>query len=172
MLRTFADKLYGKDAAVKWFESKNPDERIVFASAATMLETSESGSTGWSLRRLFQHRGVVIVTRNQIALKDNLLSISTAVFSILLIFAILVFLMDRNPNAFLGIIIFGIFMAQRLPYEKQIPLKDIQKVSISELHSFTGKYSLLTIYLKDKTINIVPAQILNNEVVDIISAHA
>jgi hypothetical protein len=82
MLRTLTDKLYSKDSAVKWFKSKNPDEEIVFSSAATILETKEATSTGWSLQRLFQHRGVVIVTQNQIALKDSLFSISTIFFSV------------------------------------------------------------------------------------------
>ena len=58
MLRTLTDVLYSKGLAVKWLKSKNPDEEIVFASAATILETKESTSTGWSLQRLFQHREI------------------------------------------------------------------------------------------------------------------
>lgn len=171
MLRTLTDVLYSKGLAVKWLKSKNPDEEIVFASAATILETKESTSTGWSLQRLFQHRGVVIVTRNQIALKDGLFSLSTVFFSAFLIFSIISFLQNQDSSAFLAIVVFGIFIAQRLPYERQIPLKDIQKVSLSELRSFTGKYSLLTIHLKDKAINIVPAQNLKQDVVELISSH-
>ena len=172
MLRTLTDVLYSKGLAVKWLKSRNPDEEIIFASAATILETKESTSTGWSLQRLFQHRGVVIVTRNQIALKDGLFSLSTVFFSVFLIFSIISFLQNQDSSAFLAIVVFGIFIAQRLPYERQIPLKDIQKVSISELRSFTGKYSLLTIHLKDKAINIVPAQNLKQDVVKLISSHA
>jgi hypothetical protein len=172
MLRTLTDKLYSKGSAVKWFKSKNPDEEIVFSSAATILETKEATSTGWSLQRFFQHRGVVIVTRNQIALKDSLFSISTVFFSVFLIFSITIFLQNQDLSAFLGVVVFGIFIVQRLPYEKQIPLKDIQKINIRELRSFTGKYSLLTIHLKDKAINIVPAQNFKQEIVDLISSHA
>jgi flagellar biogenesis protein FliO len=81
-------------------------------------------------------------------------------------------LQNQDLSAFLGVVVFGIFIVQRLPYEKQIPLKDIQKINIRELRSFTGKYSLLTIHLKDKAINIVPAQNFKQEVVDLISSHA
>lgn len=172
MLRTLAEILYSKGLAVKWLRGKNPNEEIVFASAATILETRGSTSTGWSLQRLFQHRGVVMVTRNQIALKDSLFSLSTVFILILLIFSIISFLQIQDSSAFLAIVVFGISVAQRLPYERQIPLKDIQKVSIRELRSITGKYSLLTIYLNDKAINIVPAQNLKQDVVELISSHA
>lgn len=172
MLRTLADMLYSKGLAVKWLKRKNQGEEIVFVSAATILETKESTSTGWSLQRLFQHRGVVMVTRNQIALKDSLFSVSTVFFSIFLIFSIASFLQNQDSSAFLAIVVFGISIVQRLPYERQILLKDIQKVSISELRSFTGKYSLLTIYLKDKAINIVPVQNFKQDVMELISSHA
>ncbi|GEM_PF-2736963 len=61
MLRALTDTLYNKNAAINWLKKKYPEEDIVFASAATILETNKATPTGWSLRRLFQRRGVLII---------------------------------------------------------------------------------------------------------------
>ena len=172
MLRTLSDKLYGKGSAIKWFKSKNPGEEVVFASAATILETKENISTGWSLRRLFQHRGVVMVAQNQIALKDCLFSVSTVVFSFFFIISVMAFLQSQDWSSILAVIVLGIYIFQRFPYQQQILLKDVQKIETSEVSGITGKYSLLTIYLKDKTVNIVPAQILKKDIIELITSRA
>ncbi len=169
MLRTLTDKLYGKNATIRWFKRENPAEEVLFASAATVLETKEKTSTGWSLQRLFQHRGVVIITRNQIVLKSSFISISTVLFSFFLIISINSFLQTQDPSSLLGIIVFSLLIAQRFPYNKQIYLTDIEQINTKGVSGLTGKYSLLTIYVKDKAINIVPAQHLDTEVIETIS---
>jgi hypothetical protein len=62
------------------------------------------------------------------------------------------------------------FILQRLPYQRQIPLKDIREVKLGSVRGITAKGSLFTVYLKDKAINIVPAQILPEEVIQMISS--
>lgn len=63
MQKSSANKLYGTDSVIKWMKSKYPEEEIVFASAATILETNKTVPVGWSLQRIFQHRGAVIITK-------------------------------------------------------------------------------------------------------------
>jgi hypothetical protein len=169
MLRTLADMFYNKDYAIQWLKSKSPSEEIVFASAATILETEKASPVSWSLKRLFQHRGVVMITQNQLALKDGLVSVSTVFFLFFFIVSFIGFLQSQDWNSVFAIIVFGGLILQRFPYQQQIPLKDIQKVEVSEISGITGKYSLLTIYLKNKAINIVPVQILKKEIVELIS---
>lgn len=72
MLRKLTDRLNSTNAAVEWLRSKYPEEEIIFVSAATILETDKVAPVGWSFRRLFQRRGVLVLTRNQLALNWTL----------------------------------------------------------------------------------------------------
>ncbi len=170
MLRTLADRLNSTNAAVDWLRSRYPEEEIIFASAATILETDKAAPVGWSFQRLFQRRGVLILTRNQLVLKDSFFSLFTAFYLFVLIASLAMFLRSQDWLYLLLVVLSCAFILQRLPYQQQIPLKDIREVKLGSVRGITAKGSLFTVYLKDKAINIVPAQILPEEVIQAISS--
>jgi uncharacterized membrane protein len=170
MLRSLADNLYSKNNAVKWLKNQFPQEEIVFASAATLLETKNAASVGWSLRRFFQHRGVVIITPNQIVFKNSLLSFSGLLYLVLFLLSLIMFLESRDWDYLLGVLFAGLLVLQFLPYQKQISLKDIRTVKLERIRGIFTTGSLLSVYMKNKVFNIVPAQLLNEDVMHVISS--
>jgi hypothetical protein len=164
MLTTVADRLNSTNAAVKWLKRKHPEEEVVFASAATILETNKAVPVGWSFQRLFQRRGVLILTRNQLVLKDSFFSLFTVFYLFVIIASLAMFLGSQEWLYLLFVIPSSALVLQRLPYQQQIPLNDIREVKLGSVRGITAKGSLFTVYLRDKAINIVPAQILPEEV--------
>jgi hypothetical protein len=71
LLRTLTDQLYSLNTVVKKVKEKYPDEEIIFASAATILETKKLTPVGWSFQRFLQRRGVIVITRNRLLLEDS-----------------------------------------------------------------------------------------------------
>jgi hypothetical protein len=169
MLRTLTDRLYGTNGVIKWLKNKHPEEEVVFASAATILETTQKNQIGWSLRRLFQRRGVMIITRNQIVLKDSMFSFYTVFWLFMFAFSLFAIFQSRSSDFILWAILSAIFLLQRLPYQRQIPLKDIRELKLKPIRGILAKGSLLTVYLENNTINIVPAQLLNDDIMSVIS---
>jgi hypothetical protein len=167
-----ANIFYSKNSVIKWLKGKSPEDEIVFSSVATILETKESAPVGWSFQRIFQHQGVVIITRNQLAMKNSSFFLPTVFFGLLILISLSMFQsQDFNSicGGILGITFFSIpILRQCIPYQRQIPLQDILEVKQGDVRSMTGKYSLLTISMKDKTINIVPTKNFPNEVVELL----
>ena len=65
------DQLSNLNYLVNRLKSKYETEEIVFASAATILETKSTHAVGWSWKRLFQRRGVVIFTDRRLHLQAS-----------------------------------------------------------------------------------------------------
>ncbi len=170
MLRSLADSLYSKNTAIKWLKNQSPDEEVIFASAATLLETKDGAPVGWSFRRFFQHRGVVIITHNQIAFKSSLLSFSAMLYLFLFVMCTLMFLRSRDWDYILLVIFAGLLVSQFLPYQKQISLKDIRKVNLEAVRGMISTGSLLSVYVKNKVFHIVPAQLLSEDIMQVISS--
>ena len=170
MLRTLTDKLYSKHAAVKWLESNYPEDEIVFASAAGISEVKKGASTGWSFQRFFQkHRGVILITRSQIVLRSSIISLSFVFYMFLFILSVVLLIESRDWLYLPAVLVFGIVIAQFLPYQQHILLKDIRRTKLGLVHGIFTKSSLLTIYVKNKEINIAPAQFLSEDVFQVIS---
>lgn len=168
MQKSSVDKLYGTDSAIKWMKSKYPEEEIVFSSAATILETRKAVPVGRSLQRIFQHRGIVMVTKKQIVLK-SVFSLSAFFYLSLLVVSLIALWESKDWSYLFGIIFFGIATVASLPYQKQIPLNEIREIELGSVKGITKTASLLTVYLENKAVNIVPAEILNEDVVNLIS---
>ncbi|HLT45652.1 MAG TPA: hypothetical protein VK002_00360, partial [Rubricoccaceae bacterium] len=61
-MRDAADSLNASSHAGRIVERRYPDEEIKFCTAATILDAPDEQPIGWSLRRLFQRRGNVVLT--------------------------------------------------------------------------------------------------------------
>lgn len=170
MLRNF---LYSKNPAIRWLKNTNPDDELVFSSVASILETKESASVHRSFKRFFQHSGVVLITQNQLAVKNSIFFLPTVFFGFLVFISLLTIISKDSNNLFGGVLGLAVFITpilrQCIPYKKQIPLQDIIKVELGSVRGVTGIYQLFIITLKDKTLNIVPSQTIPNEVIELIS---
>ena len=167
--------LYSKNSAIKWLISNSPEDEVVFASVATILETKDSAPVGWSFQRIFQHEGFVIITRNQFVVKNGI-SFFRVIFFGFLVFISLSMFQSQDFNSLcggaLGLIVFSVpILRQCIPYQRRIPLQDIVEVKFGSTRSITRKYQLLTVSLKDKTLNIVPTQNIPNDVVELLSPY-
>lgn len=170
MLRNLTDTLNSTQVAVEWLRRKHPAEEIVFASAATYLETAGSEApVGWSLSRFLQRRGSFILTRQQLVFKDSFFSWVTLFYLLALGVSLVMLVSSQDWFYMVLAALASLSILQRWPFQQQIPLQDIRKVEISDVSSFMASASLLTIYVKDKAINIVPAQILPEAAVQVLS---
>jgi len=161
MLRTWADKLYNITAALKWLEHKHPKEKVTFASAATLLVTKRGFPIRWSFQQVLQHRGVVMISKNQIAFKDSFISFPFVINAAFLILSVITWLQSQQWLFLFGVLIFGVLAKQFLPYQLQIPAKEIQDIKVGVVSSVLGKSSLLTITTRSRVFSIVPSQIIN-----------
>jgi len=165
MLGAFVDFLNNANGAAKRLKREYPKEEIVFASAVTILETTETSPVGWSFKRFLQRRGVAVFSQDYLFLDSSLWSLLTLLHLILIAFVITESIQNESHAFLLLGIIPLLYILQRLPYRKRIAIKDITNANVNSVQSLTGLYSLLTIHLADKAINIVPARPLPEEVV-------
>ena len=168
MWQSFIDKLYNKDSAVKWLKAKNPDEEIIFASAATILETNEDAPVGLSTKRILQKRGVLIITHNQLILKNSSISATNIGYFLFLVYSLVLVIVEKDWLFMIPAAFFCIGIAQRWSFEKRILLDDIQDVKLEEASSLRGKYPVLMVYLAGKVIQITTAQIPNQDILQTI----
>lgn len=172
MFRNLADWLNSVNSARNWVRSKYPDEDILFASAATILEMRGASPVGWSLKRFLQRRGTVVFTRKQVFLRSSFFSLFT-LFHLVMVVSFLALSFKTQDFTYLILSLpFGLLILQRLPYQKQIRVESIASVNLGSVQGITGRGSLLTIALADRAINIVPAQILPEEVVQLLPMSA
>jgi hypothetical protein len=164
MLRELVDKFNGTDLAVYWFKRKYPEEKIVFISSATFLETIKMPPLNYSFRRLLQRMGIIVITRNLVVLKNNIISFIAALQLIIFVTALFAYYANRDVTFLLLAIVTSIFILKRLPYKKEIYRKDIDDMKLTSVRGISSTYSQLTIYLKNKTIHIATVQNLPKEI--------
>ena len=152
------DQLSNLNYLVNRLKSKYGTEEIVFASAATILETTSTQAVGWSWKRLFQRRGVVIFTDRRLHLQASTWSVATLLYVILILLFILQF---SRTGDLLYLLLCGLavpFILQRLPYQRDILLEDIPSVMLGLVQGATARATLLTVTLGSRAIQVVPAQ--------------
>ncbi|MEM7348458.1 MAG: hypothetical protein AAF485_29865 [Chloroflexota bacterium] len=171
MLRNWADQMNGMNSTVDWVEKQHPDEAVIFASAATILQTSGNEPVGWSFKRFFQRRGVAVFTRNHLFLQSSFYSLFTLLHVVIIINCLILYMRNQNFILIPVIILSIMFILQRLPYQKKIPLTSIEAIKLNPVYGATGKHSLLTVIRDDKSINIVTSQNITEEVSELLSSY-
>jgi hypothetical protein len=146
-------------------------EKVLFASPATAFETSEAAGRIWPLQRLLPHRGVVVMTRNRIFLTAQFWSLFSLVYLMIIIAALLLVLIAQHGLYLLPALVAGVFLFQRRPYKRQISMERMTEIHTSPVRSLTGRHTLLTIFLDSRSVNIIPADPLPEEVIQTLSQH-
>lgn len=169
MFRNLADILNLASRAASSVHRRYPDETILFASAATILETPTSLPTGWSLRRILQRRGNVVITDGRIVLRDSLLSLATVIFLSLGAYPVYRGIqVDRTLLIFAFVC--AILVFQRRPYSLDVPFDNLNGVKFGSVQGITASGDILILDLGNKTIQVVPAQIVPEAVRNQLSA--
>ena len=103
-------------------------------------------------------------------LKDSFFSLLTIFWFIILVSSLITLFSYPGLNALVLLGLSGAFILQRLPYQQQIPLSEIRSAELNSVQGISAKGSLLTISWQGKTINIVPAQLLDEDLMRVISS--
>lgn len=164
MLRSLVGKLNSMQVALATARKKFPAEEVLFASAATILETKLDSPVGWSFQRLFQRRGHVVLTSGHILLKSSFLSYYTVIYLGITLIFLFNYYRTAEPGNLLIVFLMGIFIYQRLPYQKEIRLEEIQNVRVGLVRGVSGRGNLITLYLEEKTIDVIPTRMFPEDI--------
>ncbi len=168
MLKSFVDRLNGTDSAVNWLRGAFPDEEIVFLSAATVLETKSIAPAKW-YQRVFERQVTLMLTKNQLALKNSLISRITILYSVWAIILLILYILDKDWGTLILIMMPLLLLLQYLPYQRQILYKDIRKILLNPMG---GARTELVVDITEKVIHTVFAQTLPPKALKIITSRA
>jgi hypothetical protein len=148
-------------------ERRYPGEDVLVATAATILETSGSTPTGWTLRRIGQRRGSVVVTNKRVFVQSSFVSAITVLWlALIFLFGVRYWHDGRTVNlviAFLPIV----FLFQRRPYARDLSFDEIRRVEFASVQSM-AVCDLFSVALDSGAVQLVTAQRLPNAVRDVL----
>lgn len=96
MLRDTTDQLNSTNGASRAVSERYSEEPILFATAATILESTSSNPIGWSIRRFLQRRGTMVITSRRVVAAASFWSPLTALWAF--VFCYCVYDALRNPD--------------------------------------------------------------------------
>ena len=164
MLRDATDHLNASSQATANVAERYADEEQVFATAATILESSDDSPIGWSLERCLQRRGNIVITSNRVVIASSFISLLTAVWVFVLGYGI--YASVRNPgvvNAMLPILA-AAFLFQRRPYFRDIPLSELRRVKFGSVRGMATRHDIIMLALTDRVVHLVPSQFVPDTV--------
>jgi len=154
MLAKLIDLMSNTDRTVNWVKSEYPEEDVVFSSSATFLATSGDTPVGWSLRRVLQRRGVVVLTPNRVFFRADPFSPVFLLYLGLVAIVLYTFFNTRDWMTLILAVLLCLFLVQRLPSRKQIKLADVTRVEIRPIRGTVASGQLLTLVTGTTVANI------------------
>ena len=140
-----------------------PEERILLASAATVLETRARAPVGWSLSRILQRRCNLVITDRRVFIKASFLSPITVIWIGLMAYALYDFTQSHQLRDIAFVALLGIFLLQRRPYVRDVPFETIQRVEFGTARGLTATGDIITLIVGGRAIHLVTAQRLSDE---------
>lgn len=163
MIRNTADQLNLASLTRSVVERQYPDETVQFSSAATILETRQESPTGWSLGRLFQRRGNVIITDARIFIQSSFLSLLTVIWALVIGYCVYRYIQTANTFDIFVAVFAMIFIIQRRPYSRDVPFSTIRRVHFGSVRGMAARCDIISIVIGDRAIQLVTAQLLPDE---------
>ena len=158
MLRNLADTLNSFKRTTAVVERKYPAERVQFATAVTLLETTTSQPVGWSLRRLLQRRGNAVFTDRRVFVQSSFVSPLTALWVVAIVVFGIQFVLTRQFLDGLIAMVGAVFIWQRRPYERSIEYDQIKKVQFGGVRGIGGRGDIVAFQTETDSLHIVTAQ--------------
>ena len=160
MFRRIADLLNSAGRTLGVVRRRFPEEPILLATAATILETSEDRPTGWSFKRFLQHRGNVVFTEKRVFLQSSFVSWYTLLYVVLIGYFVRDFARSGDTFGAFIVVIAILFLLQRRPYSRDIPYRDIASVKLGKVQGMLGRGDLITLGVAGRGLQIVTAKVL------------
>ncbi len=161
-------KSFGTDIAVNWLRGTFPNEEIVLASTATVLETKSIAPVKWA-QRVFERQATLILTPNRLILKNNPVSPITVVDALLFIASLSLSIISKNWQMLLLALLLLFQILLYLPYQRQLPYKDIRKVLLNPISDVRTE---LVVDIEEKVIHVVFPQTLPQKALKVLTSHA
>lgn len=160
MLRDTADHLNAASLARSNVAERHADEDVVFATAATILESLSASPVGWSLQRLFQRRGTVVFTNSRVVVSSSFVSLLTVAWVLVLAYGL--YAVVGNPTAINAVVpvVAAAFLFQRRPYFRDIPFQEVQSVNLGCVRGIASNHDVIALILNDRVLHLVPSQII------------
>ena len=163
-LRDATDQLNMSSWTASAVRRRYPAEAQLFSTAATILETNTSVPTGWSLLRLLQQRGNVVITSDRVFIRSGFVSVLNLVWICVVTFSVnKVFNGAGLPHVLLSVV-GAIFIFQRRPYLRNIPFTEIHSVQFGAVQGVAARCDIMSIDVGTHAIQLVTSQVIPDNV--------
>lgn len=192
-LSWFAKRADNTQSVSNWFAGRHPDDTILFASIATMLEVSKKSPIS-RLPRLYQRQGIVLFTGRFLFFKATLFSLAALRYAVKALmrvafsawsFYVACHLYSQEFTLSLSLIVptialisailvlasacaYGLLVFQYRPHQEQILFGDIKKVDVDTVPGVMQRRPSLTLTIPNKAINIVFEKTLPHEIIQLV----
>ncbi len=122
------EALNGVDGIATSICNERRGEKRLFAAAVTFLRTSSGERAGWTPKRLFQRRGVLVITDKHLEYRSGFVSGFTAMGLGLAVYFAWQYWGAKEVMDLLLAVGGCVLVLQRLPYRLSIPLEQIESV--------------------------------------------
>ena len=155
MMKSFVDKFNNEKIAANWLKRESPEDEILFASAASVIEAK--GIVLKWYQRIAGQPVIFILTKDQLVLKSPLISSFTIIYAVGIIAFSIFYILSRELNL-LALALLGLLeMLQQLKYQRWIFDEDIRKIILDSRND--AKIELI-IDTKEKVFHTFLAQAL------------
>ena len=157
MMRDAADNLNASGHAGQTVARRFPGEAIELCTAATILEAPDEQPIGWSLRRLLQRRGNVVLTDRRAFIQSSFRSPLTLLWAGVSAWAIYG-LATGDPSRWPFLVLAGVLLFQRRPYTRSILYSELRFIRFGSVQGVTGRGDIVVLGAPTGAIHIVTAQ--------------
>ncbi|MEN6337216.1 MAG: hypothetical protein ABFE01_23410 [Phycisphaerales bacterium] len=163
IFREETDQLNSVSRTRSVVERQYPDEAVLFASAATILETSRESPTGWSLRRVFQRRGSVVISDSRVFVQSSFLSVLTIMWAGVAVYGAFEYFRSGHIFPLILAIVAAAFIFQHRPYSRDVPFNSVDRVHFGVTHGLTGSCDIVSMVVHGRTIQVVTGHSIPGE---------
>jgi hypothetical protein len=124
------------------------------ASSATFLETKGVSPVGWSLKRLFQKRGIIVFTSNRMFFQSGFLSLYTLTYVLAVVASLFTFFITGEFIYLLAAAMCSMLVFQHSPFQRDIAFSDTTAAKLGSVRGMTGRGHLITVVANGRTAHI------------------
>lgn len=167
-MRRFVEFMHASSLTLRKVLNRYPAERVLVATAATILEGPDGEPVGYSFRRLRQLHGNVVITNQRAYVESSFWSPSTAVSAVLIaMFAYQLPYTEFWAWPLLGVTALLIALRKR-PYSRDLPFGQVDRIQFGAVRGFAETADILTLSHQGQGVHLVLAQRLTPELKQII----
>ncbi len=121
----FVEMMNATNFVAERMRRTHPEENVIFASAATLVHSSRTELVGISLSRVFQHRGVLLLTDRTLRFRSGFANPLMLLWTFVVVYCLWGYISTRAILDLVCAILLGLYILQRLPYGLDLPLASL-----------------------------------------------